>query len=59
MSINWGEISEGESKNDKKVGKWKKLLNNGYLIIQDESDKKVEVTFPYLFNDYYKGTLGT
>lgn len=33
MSINWGEISEGESLKDKKIGLWKKLLNNGYLII--------------------------
>ena len=53
MSINWGGISSGECKNDKKVGLWKKMMNSGCCILSKESSSLSKVIFPYLNQDYY------
>lgn len=59
MALNWGEISQGTYKEDKKVGVWKKLLNNGYYLKQIQSKKQVVVTFPFLFGDKFEGDVGS
>ena len=55
MSLNWGEINKGDYENDKKVGAWEKMTNNGYCILTENNVTKV--TFPYVNQDYYEGKV--
>ena len=57
MSINWGEISDGQCKMDKKIGKIKKMFNNGYFVVYNSSGGKASVTFPYLNDDKFEGSV--
>jgi len=51
MSINWGEIVQGEYNKERKVGRWKKMLNKGIQIIYEIKNPMALVSFPYLNND--------
>ena len=57
MSINWGEITNGNCEMDIKVGKWVKFLNKGYRVEYKIKEKGAKVTFPYLNDDYYEGIV--
>lgn len=57
MSINWGEITEGTCSMDTKVGKIKKMFNNGYNVEYEAGGKKAVVTFPYLNCDRFEGSI--
>jgi len=57
MRIQWGEISEGSCFNNKKVGKWKRLLTRGYEIVGDVNETKGTVRFPYMNDDSFFGDL--
>lgn len=57
MSINWGEITNGNCEMDVKVGKWVKFLNKGYKVEYNIKEKEAKVTFPFLNEDYYQGIV--
>lgn len=58
VSLNWGEITEGQRINDKKFGNWTKMLNRGFLIESNEElSDEVTISFPFLNEDLYVGTI--
>ena len=58
MSINWGCISSGFSKNNIKCGFTKKIFNNGfYLNYEIGKLEAATVTFPFFNKDFYKGKV--
>jgi hypothetical protein len=57
MRITWGEISEGELIDNKKIGTWKRMITRGYEIVGDVQETRGRVTFPFLNDDYFEGEM--
>lgn len=57
VRICWGEITEGSSRQSRKVGVWTRFLTRGYNIEIDTKSDVGRVNFPYLNDDYYEGEL--
>ena len=57
VSLNWGEMTEGQRINDKKFGNWSKMLNKGFLIESSELSDEVNISFPFLNDDVFVGTI--
>lgn len=57
MRITWGEISEGELNENKKVGVWKRMITRGYEIVGNVNETRGRVTFPFLNDDYFEGDM--
>jgi hypothetical protein len=57
VRICWGEITEGSSRQSRKIGVWTRLLTRGYNIEINTKSETGRVTFPYLNDDYYEGEV--
>ena len=57
IGLNWGEITIGECEYDKRVGDWKRMLNKGILIETKVGESHSKVSFPFINEDYFMGTL--
>ena len=57
VRICWGEITEGMSKHNRKIGVWTRLLTRGYNIEIDTRQMRGRVNFPFLNDDYFEGEV--